>query len=423
MDIPLNTLSGVDRASLERYAQLIVTRGCNVQPGQFFQIGADSVSTDFAVLVAKAAYEAGAGFVNVDLSDDRFQRARVLGSAKDEFLDHVPAHIPVRFDEMIDSRSAVVRLIGPRDPSDLAGLPASKMNQVRMAGHKAAKRFYSEGIGLSAVQWCVASAATIGWAESIMDDVQGEEARTCLWNELLQIVRADREDCFDRWRDHGAYLKERGRRLNELQLDSLHFSGPGTDLSVGLSELARFEGGGAMSQREVEFVPNLPTEEVFTTPDWRRTEGVVRVTRPFVVNGELVRDLTMTFSAGELVDFDASEGAETLKAYVDSDPGARRLGEVALVGTDSPIFQNGRVFKEILLDENAACHIAVGNAYKSCLEGGEGLSQERLDEIGCNSSSAHTDMMISDESVQVIGRSSNGKESEIIRDGAWVLGE
>lgn len=419
----MDTLSGVDRVSLERYAQLIVTRGCNVQPGQFFQIGADAESTDFAVLVAEAAYQAGAAFVNVDLSDDRIQRARILRSVKEEFLDHVPSHIPVRFDEMIESRGAVVRLIGPKDPNVLSGMPADKTNRVRLAGHQAAKRFYSEGIGLSAVQWCVAAAATIGWAESIMDDVQGEKARQCLWNELLQIVRADKEDVFERWTDHVAHLKERSRRLNDLNLSTIHFAGPGTDLTVGLSPLARFAGGGAQSQREVEFIPNLPTEEVFTTPDWRLTEGVVRVTRPFVVNGELVKDLVMTFSSGELVDFDASEGADALTAYVDSDPGARRLGEVALVGTDSPIFQNGRVFKEILLDENAACHIAVGNAYKSCLLDGESLSPEKLEEIGCNSSSAHTDMMISDESVQVIGRSADGSEHEIIRQGAWVLGE
>ena len=302
-----------------------------------------------------------------------------------------------------------------------SGLSADKMNRVRMAGHKAAKRFYSEGIGLSAVQWCVASAATTGWAESIMDDLKGVEARQALWGELLQIVRADREDVYDCWSDHVSHLKERSRMLNDLKLAELHFSGPGTDLVVGLSELARFSGGGDESQRGVEFIPNLPTEEVFTTPDWRKTEGVVRVTRPFVVNGELVRELVMTFSKGELVDFDAAEGAETLKAYVDSDPGARRLGEVALVGTDSPIFQNGRVFKEILLDENAACHIAVGNAYKSCLEGGETLTEEDLENIGCNQSSAHTDMMISDESVQVVGRSRDGSEHEIIRNGAWVL--
>ncbi len=421
--ITLNKLSGVDRVSLERYAQLIVTRGCNVQPGQLFQIGADVESADFAVLVVEAAYEAGAAFVNVDLSDDRMQRARITSSQNEEFLDHVPAHVPVRFDELIDTNGAVARIIGPSDPNTLSGLSAEKMNRVRMAGHHAAKRFYSEGIGMSAVQWCVAAAATTGWAESIMDGLQGPEARQCLWQELLQIVRADREDVFECWNSHVQHLQERSTRLNELELSSLQFTGPGTDLVVGLSDLSRFSGGGAQCKRSVEFIPNLPTEEVFTTPDWRKTEGVARVTRPFVVNGELIKDLRMTFSKGELVDFDAAMGADTFKAYVDSDAGARRLGEVALVGTDSPIFQNGRVFKEILLDENAACHIAVGNAYKSCIEGGEKLSEEKLAEIGCNTSSAHTDMMISDESVQVIGRSRNGSEHEVIRDGAWVLGE
>ena len=418
----METLAGVDLPSLERYAQLIVKKGCNVQPGQVFQIGADAQNVDFAVLVAEAAYEAGARFVNLDLSDDRMQKSRIRSAHEEEFLDYVPSHVSVRFDEMIDSKGAVVRLVGPRDPVALAGLPADKMNRVRMAGHHAAKRFFSEGIGLSAVQWCVASAATTGWAESIIDDLKGDEARNQLWTELLEIVRADKDDAFALWDAHADHLQQRSQALNQLGLVSIHFSGPGTDLTVGLSTYARFAGGGTRSQRDVDFITNLQTEEVFTTPDWRQTEGVVRVTRPFVVNGALVKDLLMTFSSGELVDFDASEGADTLKSYVDSDPGARRLGEVALVGTDSPIFQNGRVFKEILLDENAACHIAVGNAYKSCLEGGETMSNETLEEIGCNASSAHTDMMISDENVLVVGRDSNGKETELLRDGAWVFG-
>ena len=407
-------------ASLDRYAELIVRKGCNVQPGQTLYLGADSLSCDIAVKVAEAAYEAGARYVQVDLSDDRFHRAR-LNLSREEFLDHVPRHVPIRMDEAIDDQGAMIRLVGSGDPGVLSGLDAERSNRCRLAHHKAVQRFFDEGIGRSMVQWCVASAATVGWAESIFDDFKGEEARLELWRQLLKIVRADREDCLQAWDDHSASLARRSAALNELKLDRIVFSGPGTELTVGLSSRARFEGGSIVSQRGKEFIPNLPTEEVFTTPDWRKTEGHVRVTRPFLVNGTLVKDLHMTFRDGVLVDFEASSGQESLRSYVDSDEGARRLGEVALVGIDSPVYQSGHVFREILLDENAACHIAVGNAYKTCLADGVNLSKEQLDDIGCNSSSAHTDMMISDEEVDVLGVSTQGKEVALLHSGAWVL--
>ncbi len=408
-------------ACLDRYAELIVRKGCNVQPGQSLYLGADSLSCDFAVKVAEAAYEAGARYVQVDLVDERFQRAR-LNLSQEKFLDHVPRHVPIRMDEAIDDQGAMIRLVGSGDPEVLSGLDAERSNRCRLAHHKAVKRFFDEGIGRSMVQWCVASAATIGWAESIFADSRGEEACQQLWRQLLKIVRADREDFLQAWDDHSASLALRSAALNQLELDHILFSGPGTDLTVGLSPRARFEGGSIRSQRGNEFIPNLPTEEVFTTPDWRKTQGDVRVTRPFLVNGTLVKDLRMTFRDGVLVNFEASSGQETLRSYVDSDEGARRLGEVALVGIDSPVYQSGHVFREILLDENAACHIAVGNAYKSCLDDGVNLSKEQLEEIGFNASSAHTDMMISDEEVDVMGVTSGGKEVELLHGGAWVFG-
>ncbi|MEE2883813.1 MAG: aminopeptidase [Planctomycetota bacterium] len=405
---------------LERYAELIVRKGCNVQPGQTLYLGADAQSSDFAVKVAEAAYEVGARFVQVDLVDDRFQRARIKES-QEQFLDHVPRHVPIRMDEAVEEQGAMVRLVGAGDPKVLSGLDADRSNRCRLAHHRAVQRFYDEGIGRSAVQWCVASAATIGWAESIFDNLKGEPARDELWRQLFKIVRADRQDCLLAWDQHSADLNRRSTALNALNLDRIVFSGPGTGLTVGLSERARFEGGAARSQRGNDFIPNLPTEEVFTTPDWRKTEGEVRVTRPFLVNGTLVQDLTMKFSEGVLVDFTANAGEQTLRSYVDSDEGARRLGEVALVGIDSPVFQSGHVFGEILLDENAACHIAVGNAYKTCLEDGVNLSKEQLEDIGYNSSTAHTDMMISNEEVDVIGVSRDGSEVDLLRGGAWVL--
>jgi len=406
--------------ALERYAQLIVRMGCNIQPGQTLYLGADAESKDFAVKVVEAAYQCGARFVQVDLVDDHIQRARIENSSE-EFLDHIPRNVPVKYDEAVDDQGAMLRLVGSGDPAALSGLDAERSNRTRIAGHKAAARFYDDGIGRSAVQWCVAAAATVGWAESIFDHLSGEAARDELWKQLLKIVRADRDDCLEAWVQHNQLLKRRGNALNALEIYTIQFVGPGTDLTVGLSAAARFEGGGATSQRNQEFIPNLPTEEVFTTPDYRMTEGHVKVTRPFLVNGTLVEDLTLKFSGGVLTEFEAGSGGETFRSYIDSDEGARRLGEVALVGIDSPVFQSGHVFREILLDENAACHIAVGNAYKTCLAGGVEMSAEELAEIGWNSSSAHTDMMISNEEVDVIAITRSGDEVPLLRAGAWEL--
>ena len=241
-----------------------------------------------------------------------------------------------------------------------------------------------------------------------------------LWQSLLAIARADREDCLEAWDAHNEDLARRGKALDSLSIDCLRFNGPGTDLSVGLSTLSRFEGGAGMGARGVPFIPNIPTEEVFTTPDWRRTSGEVRVTRPFMVNGTLIEELKVRFENGILVEHEAKSGADVFGAYIDSDEGARRLGEVALVGTDSPVFRSGLVFGEILLDENAACHIAVGSAYKSCLAGGENLSDEELEAIGFNRSTAHTDMMISDEEVDVVAVTGEGKEIPLLEKGAWI---
>ena len=221
------------------------------------------------------------------------------------------------------------------------------------------------------------------------------------------------------WSKHNDTLHRRARELNALEIEQLHFTGPGTDLNVFLDKRARFKGGTDIGPHGEPFEPNIPTEECFTTPDCRKTSGVVRATRPFLVNGVLIEGLTIEFEKGEIKSFDAVKGAATFEEYLSSDPGARRLGEVALVGIDSPVFKSGRVFEEILFDENAACHIAVGSAYKFCLDGGSDLSKDELSEIGCNESSVHTDMMISDEHVSVTARTYRGEKVCLIKDGEW----
>ncbi len=281
------------------------------------------------------------------------------------------------------------------------------------------KHYYQEGIGKSKVHWTVAGAATPQWGKKVFPELPNHEAFQSLWEEIFKVCRADKPDCLELWEKHNAMLHKRSRKLTEMGIQELHFKGPGTDLKVFLSPKAIFRGGSDRSPRGVSFEPNIPTEECFTTPDCRLTEGKVHVTRPFFVNGKSVEGLELTFQNGAIKHFSAVKGKETFEAYINSDAGGCRLGEVALVGIDSPVYQSGRVFQEILFDENAACHIAVGFAYHFCLKDGEKMSKEELEAVGCNDSHVHTDMMISSEEVDVHARTYSGQHIVLIRQGKW----
>lgn len=403
---------------LERYARLLVKHGANVQPGQMVNVSAEVVHRDFAYMVAQEAYRAGASSVILDLAEPRLQKFK-LDSVREEYLAVVPNHVPAKYQQILDDGGATIKIIGPEYPLLLADVPPKRVNEERKAFYQAVKSFYEDGIGKSMVHWTIGAAATPSWGQRVFPELSADEAEDALWNAIFSIVRVDQADFLEVWSAHNETLHRRARALNALEIEKLHFEGPGTDLFVSLDRRARFKGGTDIGPHGEPFEPNIPTEECFTTPDCRKTNGVVRATRPFLVNGVLIEGLSITFDDGVITSFDAVKGRETFEEYLSSDPGARRLGEVALVGIDSPVFKSGRVFEEILFDENAACHIAVGSAYKFCLEGGSSLSKEELANIGCNESSVHTDMMISDEHVSVTAHTYGGEQICLIQDGQW----
>ena len=405
--------------SLNRYAELIVVHGMNVQPGQLVNIVAEAAHRDFVLRVVEQSYKKGAKHVNVELVDPRFTKLRIE-NADEDTLKYVSPSVTVQYDELVDESAANLRLVGLEFPDLLENTDSAKLNTVQQARMLAVKRFRDEGLMKSLIHWCVAAAATPKWGAQIFMDATEEEAGTKLWEEILKICRADKDDCLALWKAHNEALQKRARILTEMSVKEIHFTGPGTDLRVGLTDKAKFLGGQSISSRGVPFEPNLPTEEVFTTPDYRLTNGTARVTRPFMIYGKFVRDLTLEFTDGVISNFTASEGEEIFKAYIESDEGANRLGEVALVGIDSPIFESGLVFNEILFDENAACHIAVGKAYRFCLEGGEDLTDEEAAALGCNDSVVHTDMMISNEHVNVTAETYSGDTVNLITNGEWT---
>ena len=404
---------------LRRYAQLVVQHGLNVQPGQLVNVSGEVLHRPLVGLIVEEAYRRGASYVNVELVDPLHLRTRILHS-RSQYLGGTPAFFSAKFEELVEAGAANLKILGPEYPDYLSDLDPAGINEVRKANYRAAKRFYTDGIEKSKVHWCVIAAATPAWGERIFSHLRGREAEEKLWEEIFRICRVDGEDFMDRWREHNLRLRARAQHLTALRMKELRFTGPGTDLTVGLSSRAIFKGGSDRTPAGHEFEPNLPTEECFTTPDWRKTEGIVTATRPFYVNGKLIKDLVLTFKNGLISGFSCSEGSAALEGYLESDDGAKRLGEVALVGVDSPVFQSGLTFQEILYDENAACHIAVGSAYKGCLLDGPSLTEEECSDLGCNASSVHTDIMISSADVDVRALLSSGEEIDLLVRGRWV---
>jgi len=404
---------------LKNYAHLLARRGMNVQEGQIVNITGELIHRDFISMVAKEAYACGAKYVNIDLVDPWHTRMRVLESANPEYLNYVPEFIPVKFNDLVDSQGALLRLQGSEEPDCCSDLPPDKINALQMHFRKKLKRYYDEGIGRSKVQWTVAGAATPKWGKKVFPELDEGKAHLALWEEIFKICRVDTPDFIHRWSNHNSALQLRAKLLTHLKIKELQFIGPGTDLKVYLSPIAVFKAGGDISSRGKHYECNIPTEECFTTPDCRLTTGHATVTRPFLVNGKLIKGLKLVFKEGKIVHFEAEEGYETFSAYIHSDENACKLGEVALVGIDSPIFQSGRIFEEILYDENAACHIAVGFAYRFCLEQGDQLNDDQLAVLGCNSSCVHTDMMISNEKTNVIATTYTGERVLLLQEGVW----
>jgi len=405
---------------LKTYANLIVSHGMNVQKGQDVYLSGEVIHRDFITLLLETCYMKGARYVHIDLTDPHHFRTKILETQKKDDLSYVPEWIAQKADHLVAEHGASCRILGSEEPDLYEGLDPAKINQAQVAVKKKLANFYKLGIGQSKVQWTIAACPTLKWAKKVFPDLSEKEGYQKLWADILKMCRADRPDCLDLWKVHNTKLQKRAKELTAMKIKTLHFTGPGTDLKVGLSNRAIFKGGGDLSPRGVEYEPNIPTEEVFTTPDFHRTEGIAKATRPFLINGTMIKGLTLEFKEGKIVNFSAQSGEETFREYIASDEGACRLGEVALVGTDSPIFQSGRIYEEILFDENAACHIAVGFAYHFCIKDAPSLSTEELHKYGVNSSCVHTDMMISSPEVSVDALLQNGDKIPLIVKGRWV---
>jgi aminopeptidase len=389
-------------------ADLIVRFGANVQPGQVVAIGSEPGKEQLARAVAVSAYQAGAKFVDLSVFDVHVKHARMRYAAEDT-LDFVPPWYGQRMKALGENRCAAIALTGPVAPRIMDGIDPARLARDLLPQ----VRESIEIVNHRTANWTAAPCPTDAWAELVHPELAPEEAFERLWHDVTHVCRVDEPDPVAAWEKRIGDLLSVAGKLDELRLDALRFEGPGTDLTVGLFRTGRWQCARLHTVDGIVHVPNLPTEEVFTTPDPARVEGWVRSTKPLFISGALVNGLRIRFEHGHAVEIEAEQGADTLRALSQRDAGASRLGEVALVDGESRIGSLDKVFFDTLLDENAASHIALGEGLDFTV--GE---EERP---GINRSELHIDFMIGSDAVAVTGIEPGGGEVPLLRGGAWKI--
>ncbi len=401
----------MDASVLTRYADLIVSVGANVQPDQVLAVEALPEAQPLVAEIARAAYDRGARFVDVLYVDPAVKRIRAE-RAPEGSLEWVPPWLGRRMLDLGDLDAARVVLVPLVPPGLLNGVDPTRAGRDRLPTIEETFRVIDD----RSVAWTLSPFPTVDWARTVYPELGADDALERLWADIIHVCRLDEPDPAAAWSERIEEIWQVASRLDALELDALHFTGPGTDLTVGLLPSSRFakEGGASHTRLGVRHVPNIPTEEVYTTPDPERVDGFVAATKPLDVSGSLVTGLRIRFEGGRAVQIDADANADTLRQRCAFDAGASRLGEVALVDRDSRIGRLGRTFFMTLLDENAACHLALGDAYSSPIA-------DPADIARINASAVHIDFMIGSDDVDVTGITKQGDTVPVLRGGAWAI--
>ncbi len=403
---------------LRNYARLTIASGINTRPGQEIILGADLVEAPFVRLLVEEAYKAGAKNVFVQFMDDQVSLLR-YAHASQEALEYGPKWLYDAIANQIFKGAAYLRVFGT-DPALLKDVDKSKLAIASKAQAAASMRLSESVSGDTEGSFCIVAHASPGWAKALFPNLSEQDAVAKLWDAIFRCTYADTDDAVKSWNEHCEQIENKRNELNTKKLTALHILGNGTDLKVGLADGHRFAGGRLQRKGRPAFSPNIPTEEVFTMPHKDKVDGIVRSSKPLSVRGTIIDGIEMHFENGRAMKVSAKQGEDVLKALVDTDEGAKHLGEVALVPNSSRVSQANMLFLNTLYDENAACHIALGRAIGENLPDYDQLSPEQRSARGVNDSMIHVDWMIGCAETNIDGITSSGDKIPVMRKGEWA---
>ncbi|APH05428.1 aminopeptidase [Bacillus weihaiensis] len=406
------------QSNLEKYAELAVRVGVNIQPNQNLTVNASIEVADFVRLVVKKAYEAGARNVYVEWSDESITRTR-FELANDEALNDYPEWKARGLETLAENDGAFMSIISS-SPDLLSGLDPKRIALATKAAGKALTT-YRNYLQADKASWTVIAAASKDWAAKVFPEESPENQVHKLWDAIFETTRINEADPVEAWKLHNDNLHKKVEYLNNKRYSKLHYTATGTDLTIELHPTHTWVGAGSENEKGNMFMANMPTEEVFTVPLKNGVNGVVQSTKPLSYSGNLIDNFSITFEHGKIVSFSAESGEEVLKQLIDTDEGSKFLGEIALVAHDSPISQSGILFYNTLFDENASNHLAIGNGYAFCVEGGKKMSREELEQVGVNSSITHVDFMMGSAEMDIDGILEDGTREAIFRKGTWAF--
>ncbi|WP_276352104.1 aminopeptidase [Cohnella caldifontis] len=410
---------GLERnAKIEQYAEIAVRVGLNVQPGQPVWIHAPIHAPEFVRSVVRKCYEAGAKDVQVEWYDDAVTQLKYK-MAPDEIFGQYPSWRVKALEENAEDNGAYLSIISS-DPELLKETPAGRIAAFSKASGQALAKWRGYTTS-NKISWAIVGVPSPAWAAKVFPGLDSQKAVDALWDAILKTARADGEDPVRDWQEHDASLHRRREILTRKQYRKLIYRAPGTELTVELPAGHVWAGGSAVTERGVPFLPNIPTEEVFTSPRRDGTSGYVTSTKPLSYRGNVIENFTLTFENGRVTDYRAEKGQDALKAMLEVDEGALHLGEVALVPHRSPISESNLIFYQTLYDENASCHLAIGQAFPFCLENGVAMSVEERQAAGLNVSLTHVDFMIGSENLDIDGEFADGNREPIFRKGNWAF--
>ncbi len=404
---------------LRKYAALAIKTGVNLQKGQTLLLLSPIDCADFARIVSETAYKEGAREVVIHWNDEKSAKIKYQ-YAPEEIFNEFPDWMVKSYTHYSDSGACFIQ-ISASDPDLMKGVDAKRIAMAQKARQLALKE-HNERLMSNRNSWSIVSIPTEGWAKKVFPHLTKEESIEKLWQEIFKIVRLDKEDPVIAWQQHIDSLRKSMAKLNSEKFTSLHFKNSlGTDLTIDLPKSHLWLGGSEKTTEGIEFIANMPTEEIFTAPKRDGVNGIVYSTKPLNYGGNLIEDFSITFKDGRVVDFTAKEGYETLKGIIETDEGSHFLGEVALVPFNSPISNSGIVFYNTLFDENASCHLALGRAYSVCVENGENLSKDELLNAGINDSLAHVDFMIGSKDLKIFGINEKGEKIPVFNERNWAF--